>query len=384
MRIGLDARWIFPEITGIGSYTQELIRHLTLTDTENEYVIFFRHEEVRKRTSQYAELEQTSNFSTQLIPYGPFSLRNQWAMPGLIRKTRLDVYHSTNFMIPFPAFPAGRRGKTACAVTIHDLIPLLFPEHTPKALKTRFHPVYRWIMREVGRRADLIITVSESSRKDILRHMAVPQEKNNRVVAIHEGVSDRYEPAPRPARDHKVVLYVGRMDPYKNVPGLLTAFDHIVREGVIPVRLRIIGPRDARYPHVQEMIEAKGLQEHIDWPGYVSGVELKQAYQEADVFVLPSLYEGFGLPVLEAMACGTPVVCGNRASLPEVAGDAALLVDPENTDALTDAIRSVLTDADRAEALRIRGLDRTAHFSWKRTAQETVRAYQQVTTARND
>lgn len=378
MRIGLDARWIFPEITGIGSYTQELIRHLALADTDNEYVLFFGHKEVLERTSQYAELEQARNFSSQLIPYGPFTPRNQWAMPGLIRKAQLDVYHSTNFMIPFLTFPVTRRARTACVVTIHDLIPLLFPEHTPKALKTRFHPVYRWIMREVGKRADMIITVSESSRNDILRHMAVPPEKSDRVVAIPEGVSDRYEPASRPARDHKLILYVGRMDPYKNVPGLLTAFDRVLRDDTVPVRLRIIGPADERYPQARDMIETKGLHEHIDWPGYVSGEELKQAYQEADVFVLPSLYEGFGLPVLEAMACGTPVVCSNRASLPEVAGDAALLVDPEDTDALTDAIRTVLTDANRAEALRIKGLDRAAHFSWQRTAEETVQAYRRI------
>ncbi len=385
MRIGLDARWIFPEITGIGSYTQELIRHLACTDAENEYMLFFQHEEVRERTLAYASLHQVPNFDSRLIPYGPFSPRNQVSMPGVMREERLDVFHSTNFMIPFPAFPAARRGQTACVVTIHDLIPLMFPEHTPRALKTRFHPLYRWVMRQVGRRADLIITVSESSRNDILRHMAIPEEESHRVVAIYEGVADRYEPAPRrPVRDEKIILYVGRMDPYKNVPGLLNAFGRIVKHGTVPARLRIIGPRDERYPQVQELIAAEQLQEHIDWPGYISGEALLSAYQEADLFVLPSLYEGFGLPVLEAMASGTPVVCSNRASLPEVAGNAAILVDPENPDALMEAMLSVLTDLALAESLRIRGLDRAAQFSWKRTAIETVNAYRNIFTAERE
>lgn len=381
MRIGLDARWIFPEITGIGSYTQELIRHLSATDSQNEYILFFQHEHVRERTAAYAHLDQAPNFSSQLIPYGPFSPRNQISLPAVIRKQRLDIYHSTNFMIPFLAFPRNRRGRTACAVTIHDLIPLMYPEHTPHALKTRYHPVYRWVMRQVGRRADLIITVSDSSRNDILRHMAIPDGEAHRVVAIHEGVADQYEPVELPARDEKTILYVGRMDPYKNVPGLLRVFARVIKDAHSPVRLKIIGPRDSRYPEVQQTIEREHLQAHIDWPGYVSGEAILKAYQEADLFVLPSLYEGFGLPVLEAMACGTPVVCSNRASLPEVAGDAAVLVDPENEEALKDAMLSVLAHPARAAALRIKGLNRAAHFSWERTAKETVRAYEQLHSA---
>jgi len=312
-----------------------------------------------------------------LIPYGPFSLRNQAAMPGVLRRERLDVYHAPNFMIPFPAFPAGRRGRTACVVTIHDLIPLIFPEHTPRALKTRFHPVYRRVMREVGRRADLIVTVSDFSRRDIIRHMRIPADRADRVVAIPEGVAPEYRPAERrtdAAAEH-VILYVGRMDPYKNVTGLIEAFRRILRDHGLRVRLKLIGPRDDRYPDVQRAIVAHNLTDAVDWPGYVSGDALREAYQTADVFVLPSLYEGFGLPVLEAMASGAPVVCGNRASLPEVAGDAALLVDPEDRDALTDAVLRVLTRPDEATRLRDAGVRRAAQFSWARTARETIAAY---------
>jgi glycosyltransferase involved in cell wall biosynthesis len=375
MKIGIDARWIFPEITGIGSYTQELIRHLALVDNQNEYILYYQHDAVRQRTRAYAELDQHANFRERLIPYGPFSARSQIQFPGEIRRDGLDIYHSTNFMMPFPGFPANRRGKTACIVTIHDLIPLLFPEHTPKALKSRFHGVYRWVMRQVGQRADLILTVSESSKRDIIEHMHVPPE---RVKAIYEGVSDRFVPVPRRPRDEKVILYVGRLDPYKNVVGLLRAFNRLRREGQVNCRLRLIGPPDDRYPDVKQLIDAEGLRPHIEGPAYASGEELLDAYQQADLFVLPSLYEGFGLPVLEAMACGTPVICSNRASLPEVAGDAAVLVDPTDETELLGALRRVLTDEGFADSLRQKSLARAAQFSWLRTAQETIAQYQEM------
>lgn len=379
MRIGLDARWIFPEITGIGSYTQELIRHIAEVDRDHEYILFFQHESVLQRTLAFAGITtQDDRFSTRVIPHGPFSPASQLLMPRLLRHATIDLYHSTNFMFPLTAFPAQRFGRVTCVTTIHDLIPLLFPEHTPKALKSRFHGVYKRVMKEVGRRADGIITVSESSRRDIIEHMAIPPDRADRVVAIHEAAAANYSPDTSPANDPRVILYVGRMDPYKNVVGLVDAFAQLLSAGNVRARLKIIGPRDARYPQVEERISTHRLEPHIDWPGYVSGGELLTAYQQADVFVLPSYYEGFGLPVLEAMACGTPVICSNRASLPEVAGDAALIIDPDQPDALVTALRDVLTNRDTAQTLRVKGLHRAAQFSWQRTARETIAFYERL------
>lgn len=376
MKIGIDARWIFPEITGIGSYTQELIRHLAQVDAENEYVLYFQSDAVCERTVSYAQLNGSAQWRMQIIPYGPFDPRSQVLMPCHFQRDGLDLYHSTNFMIPFSSFPRGHKKRVTGVVTIHDLIPLLFPEHTPRALKSRFHPVYRYIMREIGKRADGIITVSEASRRDIVNHLSIPSDRADRVVAIYEGVADRYTPGPKPAESEPpTILYVGRMDPYKNVPLLLSAFAALVRERGIEARLKIIGPRDERYPAVQNLIARDGLASLVDWPGYVSGEALLRAYQEAAVFVLPSLYEGFGLPVLEAMASGTPVICSNRASLPEVAGDAALVIDPDEPDSVVNALHHVLTEPDQAETLRVRGLARAARFTWQETARGTLAAY---------
>jgi hypothetical protein len=208
MRIGLDARWIFPEITGIGSYTQELIRHLVRLDTDNEYLLFFGSEAVRDRTADYAGLDQAAHVTSAIVPYGPFSPKSQLLLPGLIRRARLDVFHSTNFMIPFPGFPRNRRGRTACVVTIHDLIPLLFPEHTPRALKTRFHPVYRRVMKEVGLRAD-----RSDHRQRILaqrHHPALPDSARprrprdrhlrGRLRTLRPGRTPRHRPSNHPVR----------------------------------------------------------------------------------------------------------------------------------------------------------------------------------------
>jgi glycosyltransferase involved in cell wall biosynthesis len=173
------------------------------------------------------------------------------------------------------------------------------------------------------------------------------------------------------------ILYVGRFDPYKELVTLVEAFAQLRNAG-LRARLRVIGPPDDRYPEPHERARALGLDDVISWSGYLSDEELRAAYQRASVFVLPSSYEGFGLPVLEAMACGTPVVCSNATSLPEVAGDAALLVEPGRAEPLAEAIRRVLTDQTLAEDLRKRGLHQARAFTWKRAAQETVEVYRRA------
>ena len=162
MRIGLDARWIFPEISGIGSYTRELLSQFVRLDHDHEFVLFFQDAEVMARMAEETGFAGRSNFTTQLLPYGLFSPRGQLLMPRLLRTLRLDLFHSPNYMIPLGAFPAGRAGPVKCVITLHDLIPLLFPQYAPRARKRRLFFVYRRLMREVVRRTDLIITVSET------------------------------------------------------------------------------------------------------------------------------------------------------------------------------------------------------------------------------
>jgi glycosyltransferase involved in cell wall biosynthesis len=378
MKIGIDARWIFPHISGIGTYTQELIRGLAQIDRQNEYVLFFDDRARMQKIAEYVRLDRAPNFKTHLLSFGVFSPLGQIRLPGIIRALGLDIFHSPNYMIPLPAFPRNRPGQTRCVVTIHDLIPLLFPQFTPKALKTRLFPIYKRLMVEVGARADTILTVSESSRRDVIEHLGIPVARHGDVISVPNGVASEYVPAKKRNAAEKQILYVGRFDPYKNVSGLIEAFAKVRERSKTPVRLRIVGPADSRYPEAPARASALGLNPFIAWDGYVSDDGLMKAYQDADVFVLLSLYEGFGLTVLEAMACGTPVVCSIRSSIPEVAGSAALMVDPSDANQAADAITRVLEDVKLAADLREKGVRQAAKFSWTRTATMTLKAYERA------
>ena len=382
MKIGIDARWIFPQISGIGTYTQELIRGLAQIDRQNEYILFFDDKARMQKIAEHVRLDRAPNFKTHLLSFGVFSPLGQICFPKIIRTLKLDIFHSPNYMMPLLAFPRQRPGRTRCVVTIHDLIPLLFPQFTPKALKTRFFPVYKRLMAEVGTRANTILTVSETSRRDVIEHLGIPAARHGDVIAVPNGVAPEYIPSQRKRGAEKQILYVGRFDPYKNVPGLIEAFSKVRERSKTPVRLRIVGPADPRYPEAPARARQLGLDPFIAWDGYVSDEGLVKAYQHADVFVLLSLYEGFGLTVLEAMACGTPVVCSIRSSLPEIAGAAALMVDPAESAQAADAIVRVLEDAKLAAELREKGVRQAAKFTWTRTATMTLKAYEHAMTKR--
>lgn len=373
MNICIDARWIFPELSGVGLYTQELIRGLVRVDRENEYTLLFDHVEVQERTRAATRFDQSPRFRALRVPYGVFSLRNQIQLPRLLAERKIDVYHSTNYMMPLLCFGPVRR-----VVTIHDLIPLLFPDHAPKSKKTRLFPLYKGLMLEVAAKADLIIAPSASTRRDIIRELRVPAAREARVVSIPEGVTPEYAPGDRPRdRAEKVMLYVGRSDPYKNLPRLVEALAGVRANGV-NVRLRVVGAPDPRYPEAPRRAEQLGVSRFVDWVGYVTPEQLLREYQTADVFCLPSRYEGFGLTLLEAMACGTPCVCSNIGSLPEVAGDAARKVDPAILPQIVAALTEVLTRPEVAEDLARRGRQRAAQFTWERTAKLTIEAYHQA------
>ena len=287
----------------------------------------------------------------------------------------MDVYHSTNFMIPLPAFPRRRPRRTACVCNVHDLIPMVHPEFTPRALKTRFFPVYKALMHEIARRVDVVATGSESARNDIVRLLGIPAE---RIALAADGVDARLSPGgekPSARGGPKTILYVGRSDPYKNLTGLVEAFARLARGGEVDARLRIVGSPDARYPEAGAAARRLGVADRVEWSGYLDEAGLLAAYREADALALLSRYEGFGLPVLEAMACGTPVVCSNAASLPEVAGSAAKLVAPDDVDGAAAALRAVLADPAEAARLRAAGLAQAAKFSWRATAEAMLRVY---------
>lgn len=388
MNIAIDARWIFPEISGIGAYTRELVKHLAQIDTGNSYVLLFDNQSVRDRTISQTNLSGSKNFSSRILPFGVFSVKNQFQLPGILADSNFDIYHSTNYMIPLFAFPRNGQGRTRCVVTIHDVIPMIFPNHAPKSKKARLFPVYKFLMREIGRRANIIITDSQASRTDVIKHLRIPENSQAKVRTIYCGVSPQFKPLTRPAqiqaipgtkeKRKRTILYVGRSDPYKNLSTLIMAFFSATKVCPFPIELLIAGPPDTRYPEAAILTSKLGIENAVRWTGYLSDEQLVQTYQNADLLVHPSKYEGFGLQVVEAMACGIPVISSNAGSLPEVAGNAAILLDPEDVNGFTDKIHGVLTDQSTITSMSEKGIAQAARFSWLNTARETLSIYKEV------
>jgi glycosyltransferase involved in cell wall biosynthesis len=232
------------------------------------------------------------------------------------------------------------------------------------------------------RRADRVIAVSESTKGDVVRLLGVAPEK---VAVVYHGVENEFRPLDQGAEmdefrarvrlPERFILCFGTLEPRKNLATLIAAYALLRKESRLPHKLVIAGGKGWRFEHVFAAVDEAGLQDDVLFPGYVPSDEQPMWYNAAEVFAYPSLYEGFGFPPLEALACGTPVVASNRSSLPEVVGDAGLLVDPLDAVELAEALRRVLTDGGLRQELVARGLARAQSFSWSRAARETVEVY---------
>ena len=258
-------------------------------------------------------------------------------------------------------------------VTIHDVGYLHFPESHPATARRMLHATTRWSTRT----AQQVIAISEATRRDLVGHYAVPEE---RIQVIYHGVDHLMRPAsPNSVADLKhrlglpdaYVLFVGTIQPRKNLGRLAEAMSAIM-DAELPHRLVIAGRRGWLASEVETQIAQSRIAERVQFLGYVAAADLPALYSGAGAFCFPSLYEGFGLPVLEAMACGVPVVAANTSAIPEVAGDAALLVEPIDPAAIGSALRRVLTDVALRRELIARGQERAKRFTWERSAQATI------------
>lgn len=279
----------------------------------------------------------------------------QFTLPTIYRQLNANLLFS-----PVPEAPL----FSACrfVVMVHDFIPLRFPKW--RSPLTHYH---RYYVPQVLKQAQHIVCNSRSTAEDVVRFHRIPEQKISVIPLAYD--RKNFRPLNLPARNY--FLYLGRIDPYKNVQGLIAAFS------ALPDRqeyeLWIAGPRDRRFvPTLQAQIEQLGLAKQIKFLDYVVYSELPILLSQAIALVFPSLWEGFGLPVLEAMACGAPVITSNLSALPEVAGDAAILVDPHSVGAIADAMKSVATDAHLRLQLQESGLARSSQFSWEQTGQATV------------
>ena len=367
MRVAIDARKLHD--FGIGTYTRNLLRHLARIDRDSEYVLLCHQPDLG------IGAQLGTNFRTVLEPSPNYSIREQIHVPWVLHRERPDVFHAPHYVMP-PA--VGCRSL----VTIHDCTHLMFPQYLPN----RAAYVYaRAVMWGAARRSHRILTVSEASKRDIIHFLNVPPEK---IVVVYNAIDERFRVTPseeavarvreRYQLDHRFMLYVGNIKPHKNLVRVVEAFDGLRKRGVDDLMLLIIGDEISKLPALRRAVHSHKLHKHVRFLGHLPDDTLAILYRLAAVFVFPSLYEGFGLPPLEAMACGAPVVTSNVSSLPEVTGGAAVLVDPYDVESIVNGIARVLSDPALKEELRVKGITRAREFSWERSVARTREIYQEV------
>lgn len=367
MRIALDGRPIDDHFPGIGRYVFNLAR--ALAETEPRIELLLLHRSSGRANTRY-DLDALRSYPRlRLVPVDApnFSLREQWRLPAVLRQLQVDLYHSPYYLMPYgPSVPA--------VVTLYDLIPSRYPAGYSPGARLAFYLAVRLAVRRAAR----VITISRASAKDIQQQLGLP---GARLAVIPLAADPEF--APRPAAavtatrarlglPDDYVLYVGSNKPHKNLPGLVQAYLEL--EAAPP--LIVAGHWDERYQQARQL--AGRAPERVRFIGPVAVPDLPALYTGALLFVFPSRCEGFGLPPLEAMACGVPVVCSQASSLPEVVGEAGLLFDPNDPDALLAALRQALSDRALRSELRRRGLARAARFSWQATARQTAAVYAQV------
>jgi alpha-1,3-rhamnosyl/mannosyltransferase len=354
----LDVRTITPHFPGIGRYVHNLARALPAQLLPTERLVLLGS------AAQIAALRRVivQPIGEIACDLSPFDLRQQWRVPRLLRGVAL--YHSPYYLMPYYS------GQPT-VLTFYDAIPLHFSAYV--SLHARL--LFRMALHLAIRSASYVITLSQSAARDLSSIT-----RGSSLTTIHPAADPCFAPQSKEAIAQvrarydlpaDFFLYVGSNKPHKNLPLLVQA--HARLSATAPL-LVIAGPWDARYPEARQIADPA----RVRFLGPVDEANLPALYSAALAFAFPSRYEGFGLPVLEAMACGTPVVCGNASSLPEVAGDAALLIDPTDAAALTEALQRLTDDSALRRQLSTRGLEQAARFSWARAAAETLEVYRRA------
>ena len=382
MRIGIDARTILNpekgEAIGVGHYTYQLIRNLLKIDSANEYVLFFdfhvREKDIKKFTQPNVK-----------IKFYPFSDYKKY-LPGAyseilgtatLSKEKLDLLHTTS---PHSRIPSGYRGK--CVVTFHDLSIYKIPGCYPTIRGARDKAIYKLM----AGKADRIIAVSNSTKKDVEEIFKASPEK---VKVIYSGLDKRFFDEPKIEGSKvlekygitkKYILFLGTLEPSKNITRLLESFADFKEKtkkenGKFDYQLVLAGKRGWLSKEYLQIAKDLGLSKDIIFTGYIVGDELVPLFKNSQFFIMPSLYEGFGMTVLEAFATGTPAIVSRVSSLPEIAGEAAFFVDPMSKEEISNAMLKFSQDENLRNEFRSKGLEQAKKFDWEKTARETLEVY---------
>ncbi len=365
-RIGIDARLVYYRQGGISQYTQHLIDEMAALDTHNDYVILHSRKDARN-------LAAGPNQRRAVCLTPAHHRLERLALAVELAPQRLDVLHSPDFIPPL-------NGRFKSVITIHDLAFLMYPD----ILTEESRRYYAGQIHAAARRADAILAVSQATCADAIDLLGAPPEK---ITVTPEAADRRYTPQPEAAVTRArqtyhlpegYLLFVGTFEPRKNLGGLLRAYAELRADLRDAPALVIAGKRGWLYERLFTLAGELRLSQHVTWLEDPADADLPALYSGASLVCLPSFYEGFGLTALEAMACATPVVVSNRGSLPEVVGDAALMVNPDDPTSIAEGLRRVLEDAALAADLRARGPQRAAQFSWRETARLTLGVYRRL------
>ena len=376
-RIGIDARFYGPVGKGLGRYTKEVVDKVVISDRENEYIVFLSQENFDEFVSDNLKVKKV------LADVYWYTLAEQIIMPYLIWRAHLDLMHFPHFNVPVLT-------PVKFVVTIHDLILTKFPTIRATTLSPLFYKIknriYRIVIWLAIKRAKIVIAVSQFTKDDIVRQFKIKPDK---VVVTYEGVSGLLNKKLGGFSNDKEILlgynisspfllYVGNAYPHKNLEGLVKVFSVI--HGKRPnLSLVLVGRQDYFYKRVQEFTEKYwGEKSPVIFPGFVPDKNLKFLYSQALAYVFPSFYEGFGLPPLEAMAGGCPVVSSNKSSLPEILGEAAIYFNPEDEGEMIKQIEKIIEDKNLRQELVKRGYEQVKKYSWEKCAQETLGVYGEV------
>lgn len=376
MRIGIDFTAAITQGAGIGRYTRNLVAALARLDTDDRFTLFSAERPIPGR-----DFPTAPNFHSRVYNISNRYMTILWhrlrlPIPVELFTGPVDVFHGPDFVLP-PVL------RARSVVTIHDIAFLTNPECAMPSLAAYLSVV----VPRAARAADRIITVSQATANDLTKQLAIPPEK---ISVIYPGLEPRFTPDRDEAAietlrakygiERPSILAVSTIEPRKNYERLIAAFAQAMHEPDGPMMLVIAGRKGWIYDGVFEAVEKLQLGERVKFLDYVSDAELPLLYKAADVLAMPSISEGFGIPVAEAMASGTPVVCSTGGSLPEIAGGAALTVDPYDIDGLAAALLRLTRDTALRETLILRGLERVKAFSWEHSARAHLDIYQALST----
>ena len=360
-RVVIDAR---ESGTSTGRYADKLIENLSKLKPELEVIVL-------AKTPRVDFLQHLApNFTVIKSDYKEFGFGEQMGLLRQLRQLEPDLVHFT--MTQQPILYSGKK-----VVTIHDLTTTRFDNPTKNLLAFKIKQfIYKGVVKKVARTADSIITPSEFVKKDVAQYTKIPQSK---IHVTHEAADRIHEP-PRPVprlEGEQFIMYVGRATPHKNLARLVKAFG-LLRKAHPELMMVMAGRMDSNYKRVEKLVSDRRLAADVVFAGHVSESELRWLYQNAAAYIFPSLSEGFGLPGLEAMAHGAPVICAKATSLPEIYGDAALYFDPRDVRDIAIKIHRVLTDSKLRTSLVIKGRAQAVKYSWRRMARETLKIYEDI------